>query len=198
MIIREYRLSDEQEWLRCRVISFLDCSYYNDVKTEKETYRHPAVCLIAEDKRRIIGLIDIELDSEDLVYADRGRGAVLWHMAVLPEYRRRGVAAGFWKEAEKKLMDEGVRWCELWTQEDEAANRFYQAMGFELDSESAWIRCYARWDDCYELLDKEKIGDIYGAEKVVFQASPHRRNELKAICYRIDEVRLYAKKLGEP
>lgn len=196
MMIREYIPSDEAGWLRCRVVSFLDCSYWNDVKTAKEEYSHPTVSLVAEEQGQIVGLLDIELDSDDIVYPDNGRGAILWHMAVLPEYRRQGVAAKLWQEAEKQLIAEGITYCELWTQEDEAANRFYRAMGFVQQPQNSWVRCYAKWDDCYELLDKSKIGEIYGAEEVVFQAAPSRKEELSKKCYRIDEVRLYSKKLG--
>lgn len=195
MEIRNYLPTDEQGWLRCRVVSFLDCSYWNDVKTSRETYAHPSISLVAEDHGQIVGLIDLELDSDDLCHPDRGRGAMLWHMAVLPEYRRQGVASRLWQEAEKRLLAEGVRWCELWTQEDEAANRFYQAMGFVLQQESTWLRCYARWDDAYGLLNPEKTGSIYGAEEVVFQAAPERKQELQSFCYRIDEVRLHGKEL---
>ena len=195
MIIRAYMPYDEQGWLRCRVVSFLDCSYWNDVKTEKEVYTHPAISLVAEERGQIIGLLDLELDSDDIVYPDYGRGAVLWHMAVLPEYRRQGVAAKLWNEAEKLLIAESISYCELWTQEDESANRFYRAMGFIEQRANSWIRCYAKWDDCYDLLDKEKIGEIYGAEEVVFQAAVARKEELSRKCYRIDEVRLYSKKI---
>ncbi len=195
MIIREYVPNDEQGWLSCRVVSFLNCSYFNDVKTKKEIYPHPAVCLVAEENGKIIGLIDIEMDSDDLTYNDRGRGAILWHMAVLPEYRRRSIATDLWEEAQKRLLSRGIRYCELWTQEDKAANRFYRSIGFEMENENTYIRCYARWDKCYELLDKTKTGDIYGAEELVFQAALQRKDELKTICYRIDEVRLYTKSL---
>jgi len=195
MVIRTYRQEDEQGWLRCRVVSFLDCSYWNDVQTAKEVYTHPAVSLVAEEQGRIVGLADVELDSDDLAYTDRGRGAVLWHMAVLPEYRRQGVAARLWREAEKRLLDAGVQYCELWTQEDEAANRFYRAMGFAQQEKDTWIRCYARWDACYDMMDKEKLGQVYGMEQVVFQAPLARKEELSSECYRIDEVRLYAKAL---
>lgn len=195
MIIRAYTPADERGWLRCRVVSFLDCSYWNDVKTAKETYSHPSIELVAEDHGQIIGLIDVELESDDLSYTDHGRGAVLWHMAVLPEYRRQGIAARLWQEAEKRLVAADVQYCELWTQEDEAANRFYQAMGFKQQTENTWLRCYAQWDDACKLLDQGKIGSIYGAEELVFQAAPQRKDELKAICYRMDEVRLYTKML---
>lgn len=47
IMIREYTAADEIAWVRCRVISFLDCSYWNDVKREKEHHHgstgHPAV-----------------------------------------------------------------------------------------------------------------------------------------------------------
>lgn len=196
MMIRAYSDSDEQGWLRCRVVAFLDSSYRNDVRTSKETYNHPSTSLVAEDQGRIVGLLDMELDSEDISYPEAGRGAMLWHMAVLPEYRRQGVATRLWREAEKRLIEQGVTYCELWTQEDEAANRFYRAMGFVQQMQNTWIRCYAKRADCYKLPGKSKIGDIYGAEELVFQAALSRKGELSKICYRIDEVRLYSKILG--
>ena len=55
MTIREYANADEKGWLACRVVSFLDCSYFNDVKTEKETYLQPSICLVAEENGKIIG-----------------------------------------------------------------------------------------------------------------------------------------------
>ena len=96
MNIREYTSADEKNWVRCRVVSFLDCSYFNDVKTEKETYLQPSICLIAEDNGQVIGLIDAELDSYDLALCDEERGAIIWNLAVLPEYRRQGVAEKLW------------------------------------------------------------------------------------------------------
>ncbi|MBR3840000.1 MAG: hypothetical protein IKM20_02570 [Erysipelotrichales bacterium] len=66
MIIRDYNQADEKAWIYCRVASFLDCSYYNDVKTKKDIYEHPSICLVAEDDNHIIGFIDVEIDSDDL------------------------------------------------------------------------------------------------------------------------------------
>ena len=194
-MIRAYHSEDERDWVRCRVISFLDCSYWNDVKTEKETYEHPSVSLVAEEEGCIVGLIDIELDSEDLCGCYEGRGAVVWHMAVLPEYRRRGVAAALWQAAEQRLLDAGIAYCELWTQEDEAANLFYQKMGVVQQIENTWIRCYAHGGAAQKLINTQTVGCIYGVEEVVFEAEYARKAELSAICDRIDEVRLYAKRL---
>ena len=46
MVIREYTKNDELGWLRCRVLSFLDCSYYNDVLTQREIYENDSICLV--------------------------------------------------------------------------------------------------------------------------------------------------------
>ena len=193
MLIRDYRPEDEQAWVYCRVLSFLDCSYYRDVQTQKNAYAHPCVSLVAEDEGRIVGLIDLEVDSDDLMYRSKGTGAVLWHMAVLPRYRRTGVARQLWQAAEKRLQALGVCWCELWTQEDEAANRFYRAMGFELDAAHTWLRCRAEWNLARDWLNLPKAGEIYGVEEVVFQAPATRRAELEPLCTAITEVRLYTR-----
>ena len=195
MLIREYRKSDEREWLRCRVVSFLDCSYWNDVKTEKEEYAHPGVCLIAEENGAIIGLLDAELDSDDLYCTDKGRGAIIWHLAVLQEYRRMGIAKRLWDCASRELQDRGVRYCEVWTQDDAAANAFYRAVGFQLEASQTWLRCYAGGRQCSELLNHAAMGSIYGPEELVFDAPVSRREELQRFCRRINEVRLYARTL---
>ncbi len=191
MKIREYENADEQGWLRCRVVAFLDCSYFNDVKTKKEHYVHPSICLVAEESETIIGLIDAEIDSDDLTCAKNERGAIVWNLAVLPEYRRCGVAEALWEQTRARLIGQGVHYCELWTQEDEAANRFYLSAGFALEDSQTWIRCYAEGKACLPLLNREAMGIIYGLEELVFDAPLSRKAGLKECCYRIDEVRLY-------
>ena len=194
MTIREYTGHDEQEWLRCRVVSFLDCSYYNDVLTRKESYENDSVSLVAEESGRIVGLIDVEIEKEagSLCVAGSRPGAVIWHLAVLPEYRRRHVAAALWSEAKSRLNAKGVQYCEVWTQEDEAANRWYLAQGFVNVRERNWLRCYARPSGADWFLKRENVGEIYGVEEMIFEAKTSRREELEDYCCRIDEVRLYA------
>jgi len=195
MIIRDYEKSDEREWLRCRAVSFLDCSYWNDVKTAKEEYTHPCVSLIAEENGRIIGLMDIELDSDDLYCTDKGRGAIIWHLAVLQEYRKTGIAKTLWDYALKELHKRGVQYCEVWTQDDAAANAFYNSIGFRMEDSQTWIRCYAEGRRCNELLNQTAIGAIYGSEELIFDAPVSRKEELQGLCCRINEVRLYSRVL---
>ncbi len=192
MIIRTYQNKDEQTWLRCRAISFLDCSYWNDVKTEKEQYEKSSISLLAEENGNVIGFIDTELDSEDAsCNKDGERNAVIWHLGVLPEYRKHSVAKQLWNETKKRLLEAGIHYCEVWTQEDEPANRFYQNMGFSLEESMTWLRCYARGRNCSELLN-DKLHSIYGPEELIFDAHVEQKEELKELCYRMDEVRLYS------
>lgn len=191
MIIRKYVDSDEQKWLHCRVVSFLNCSYWNDVKTSKEKYDKPSISYVAEEDGVIVGLIDIEINSDDLVYKDKGKGAIIWHLAVLPKFRRLGVAENLWECTKKELTKNDVCYCELWTQDDIAANLFYEKVGFILDNTQTWIRCYTKGITCKNLLNNAAIGDIYSPEELIFQAPLSRKEELMKICYRINEVRLY-------
>ncbi|WP_207670529.1 hypothetical protein [Haloimpatiens lingqiaonensis] len=43
MIIREYRDNDNLAWVRCRVLSFLDSAYFDNVLREKEHYQNPSI-----------------------------------------------------------------------------------------------------------------------------------------------------------
>lgn len=197
MLIREYIKADELEWLRCRVLSFLDCSYYNDVLTQRETYENDSICLVAEENGKIIGLIDAEIEKEvgSLCVAGKQIGAVIWHLAVLPEYRRKHIAASLWEQVKKQLIIKGIRYCEVWTQEDVAANSWYSAQGFHNVKEQNWLRCYAHPSKADWFLNRKNVGEIYGVEEMIFEVNPSRREEVSEYCYRMDEVRLYAREL---
>ncbi len=121
--------------------------------------------------------------------------AVIWHLAVLPEYRKRHIAAFLWAEVKERLTAKGIRYCEVWTQEDEAANRWYLAQGFRNIKDRNWLRCYARPSRTDWFLNRANVGEIYGVEEMIFEVTPSRRDEVAEYCYRIDEVRLYAQKL---
>ena len=192
MTIREYTPADEQGWLRCRVLSFLDTSYFADVKTEKEKYLQPEMSLVAEENGRIIGLIDIELDSYDLVMAGDERGAVIWNLAVLPEYRKHGVAKALWEEAQARLIKQAIRYCEVWTQQDEPANAFYKAMKFIQEDSQTWLRCRANAAGVEKLIPAESMMGLYGIDELIFNVPLHRRDELLPLCDKMDEVRMYS------
>lgn len=191
MIIRDYIPEDERGWVACRLLAFLDSSYCTDVRREKEHYTHPAIELVAVEGGQVVGLLDLELDAEDLCRNGEKRGAMLWHLGVLPEYRRLGAAQKLWEAARKKLLEAGVRHCELWTQEDVPANGFYRKMGFSLVESRCYLRCSLNGDGCREVLQPQKIKRIYGAENILLDVSREERAKWEPLSRSITEVRLY-------
>ncbi|CAM3012162.1 GNAT family N-acetyltransferase [Hathewaya histolytica] len=134
MYIRGYERSDEQSWIRCRVVSFMDSSYFDYVQNFREEYNNPALRLIAIDNNQVIGFLDIEYEENlgDVCYFEGDLGGVMWNLGVLPEYRHKNVATNLWCKAKSILKDLGIKRVEVWTQDDKASNRWYIKQGFKL------------------------------------------------------------------
>ena len=105
--VRDYRPADESSWLRCRVLSFLDTCYFDDVATAKpvEDDADGTIELVAVDGDGggggggdrdgdgdgtgegggdlVVGLMDVAI---------RGELATIECVAVHPDYRRAGLA----------------------------------------------------------------------------------------------------------
>lgn len=62
--IRPYTDADERGWVVCRVLSFLDSAFYDDVRQTKERYESPATELVAGMPVRSWGLLDAECEVE--------------------------------------------------------------------------------------------------------------------------------------
>ncbi len=118
--IREYQPSDETGWLECRVLSFLDTDYYDDVRTDRSSIQAPCLSLVAESEGKVVGLIDIEMD---------GTTATIDSLAVHPVARQEGLASVLLDEALDRLPPE-MRELDAWTREDAAANSWYKENGF--------------------------------------------------------------------
>ncbi len=132
MKIRPYQATDEIEWLRCRVLAFLDTAYYDNVLNKKETYEHVSIELVAEIDGQIVGLIDVEIeDSPHTVCSDPStRSAMIWHIAVHPDYRRHGLGNQLLKAVEERLIEKGITRIEAWTRDDDWVLKWYVRNGF--------------------------------------------------------------------
>ena len=131
-VIRPYVDADERGWLECRVLAFLDTAYFDAVEREKEHYDHPSVELVAEVDGRVVGLIDVECEEEPgTVCEDRpGLGGMIWHLAVLREFRRQGIATRLLTAAEDAVRPRGIERFEAWTRDDAWVQRWYESHGF--------------------------------------------------------------------
>ena len=132
LIIRSYNSSDEEGWLKCRLVSFHDSAYYDDVYTKKPIFDNPSLELVAEIDGTIIGVLDLEKDNKDgsICYCKSGSGAMVWTIAVLPDYRRFGIAS----QLILKVVDWGktkdIDFIEAWTRDDKWVLDWYESVGF--------------------------------------------------------------------
>ncbi len=135
--IRPYQPSDEAQWLRCRVLAFLDTAYFDNVYREKEHYSNPSIELVAELDGQIIGLIDVEYEEPGSVCSPpavpelAGKAGVICNLAVHPDYRRLGIGKALLEAA--IVLSRQAQLCRLeaWTRDDAPTLRWYEAQGFQ-------------------------------------------------------------------
>ena len=158
LIIRPYNSSDEKQWLRCRLISFHDSAYYDDVYISKPIFKNSSLELVAEVNGKIVGILDLEKDNKDgsICYCKSGIGAMIWTIAVLPDYRRFGIA----RKLVVKAMDWGknkdVDFIEAWTRDDDWVLDWYESLDF--DRFHSYWHIYFKGDNAKSLFkskDKE-------------------------------------------
>jgi ribosomal protein S18 acetylase RimI-like enzyme len=195
MEIREYKDSDEKSWIRCRVISFMDSSYFDDVQNFREKYDNPSVRLVATDNNNVIGFLDVEYENKpgDVCYFKGEKGGVIWHLGVLPEFRTQRIATLLWGKAKEMLINKGIKRIEVWTQDDKPATNWYLKQGFIMKESylNAFVKGTTKTPIIQEYLNLNSIGQIYGVRSLNFEAPVERKKELEKVCYRLYEVRAY-------
>ena len=96
---------------------------------ERYLKRNPTTCFLAfvmdeNQKERIVGVI---LTGHD------GRRAIIHHMCVHPDFRRKGIAQLLVKEAEESLKKEGInKIFGLVFKDNDVANAFWEKQGYTL------------------------------------------------------------------
>lgn len=158
--IIEYVNSYEQSWLRCRVLSFLDSAYFDDVHTKKEEYKNPSIALIAVNKENVVGFIDIEYELEANSVCSKSTklanhlAGMIWHLGVHPDFRKQGIAKTLLEKAVEASKKKGLKRLEAWTRDDRFVNEWYKNNGFEL------IEQYVHWYFNAEKDDEKLLKNI--------------------------------------
>jgi len=129
--VRDYQPSDEQAWLRCRVLSFLGTAYFDDVIPAKKSPAFGAE-LVA---------VDSEPFSESWTSRWRGRLATIDTIAVHPDHQRRGIGTRLLEQACSRAVGLGAATIEAWTRDDEPVLRWYRSRGFS--ESSHYLHVYA-------------------------------------------------------
>jgi len=189
MIIREYRESDNLGWVRCRVLSFLDTAYFDNVLREKEKYHNPSIELVAEVDGKIVGLLDVEYETErgTVCYYTHELGGVIWHLAVLPEYRSQGIATMLLNKAIDMLKEKDIKRLEAWTRDDKWVNDWYQSRGFTL--KETYLHVYGENNECKEI-SHSKIKDLF-IRNIFAHYTGENKDEIKNKFKRVHECRMY-------
>lgn len=90
---------------------------------EKFLKRNPNTCLVAEEKRKIIGVIMVGND---------GRRGYIYHTAVSPEKRSNGIGSQLVNRSLSELKELGINKVALVVfNKNEQGNSFWEKMGFE-------------------------------------------------------------------
>ncbi len=91
---------------------------------QKKLSRDPDLFLVAEDRGRIIGAVMGGYD---------GRRGLVYHLAVLPEARHRGLGSKLMAELEQRLRAKGcVKYYLLVTPDNPLVLEFYRRLGWSV------------------------------------------------------------------
>jgi ribosomal protein S18 acetylase RimI-like enzyme len=185
-VIRRYQERDERGWLICRLLSFFDTAFFDAVEREKERYERDAIELVAEKDGVIVGLIDVECESDGLAPRP-GSGGMIWHVATHPDHQRQGIASALLEEAEGRARERGIVRLEAWTRDDAPTQRWYERHGFvQIDS---YLHVYLERDDLR----------VFDSELRLVKAFAHytgeRPDEIRERFARVHDDVLYEKRL---
>ncbi len=112
-----------QLWLSC---SGMGLNNLDDSKEGIERFlkRNPETCFVAEESGKIIGVI---------MAGNDGRRGYIYHTAVSPDYRNKGIATELVKKTMNTLKNLGINKTALVVfSENSVGNAFWEKVGFNL------------------------------------------------------------------
>jgi len=184
--IRPYEERDERGWLICRLLSFFDSAFFDDVQREKVRYDNDAVELVAVQDGTIVGLLDLECESDGLSPRP-GACGMIWQLATHPDHQRQGIASALLEEAERRASERGIVRIEAWTRDDAATQRWYERHGFV--KVESYLHVYLERDDL-----RAFDGDLR-LVKAFAHYTGDRREEIRSRYGRVHDDVLYEKRL---
>ena len=132
---REYTPTDQASWLRCRVLSFLDTAYFDDVARAKPVIAAPGFELVAIDEHgTVVGIMDIAITD---------RLATIDTVAVHPDHQRRGIGRALLDQTITRTRALGATTLDAWTRDDPGTLRWYRARG--MAESGHYLHVYANY-----------------------------------------------------
>ena len=157
LLILNYNLEYEKNWLECLKEAFYSSPYYDTLLQVKPRYENPSIELIALDQTELIGFLDIEIVPQEEQFCFNDEENVecgqLSLIGVHPDYRRRGAATKLLKTAIKRLCNEyQINRLEIFFREDPMILSWVESVGFQ---ECANFYEITLTDDFFEKYDIE-------------------------------------------
>ncbi len=96
------------------------------------------VFLVAEENKKLSGFIYVNAKDKERPFPNKY--ACLVYLAVLPDFRKKGVATLLYEACEKKLKKMGINWLYGWAKKDsEPILGFLEKEGFQKGQEYVWM-----------------------------------------------------------
>jgi ribosomal protein S18 acetylase RimI-like enzyme len=84
--------------------------------------RNPGLCFVALDGKEIVGAV---------LCGHEGRRGILRHLAVSPDYRKKGIATSLIRACFGALSADGIKKCNIFVMDDNGAGlKFWEYIGF--------------------------------------------------------------------
>lgn len=125
MNIRKMKISDYEQvyslWLSCKGMGLNDLDD-SEEGIEKFLNRNPETCFAAEEDGKLVGTI---------IAGNDGRRGYIYHTAVLPDFRGRGIGTGLVENTMKALRSLGINKAALVVfSKNTDGNAFWEKLGF--------------------------------------------------------------------
>jgi ribosomal protein S18 acetylase RimI-like enzyme len=122
--IREFKIDDYSIIRELWEEASLELRPGDDLEDIKlKLQRDPDLFLVAEQDGRIVGSVIGGWD---------GRRAWIYHLAVSPNYQRKGIGAGLVQELEKRLVAKGAKMVNAQVHKlNTSSSTFFKAMGYD-------------------------------------------------------------------
>lgn len=178
--IRPYLASDENAWLRCRLLSFFGTAYFDDVVRTKPRFAGPAIELVALEDDAVVGIIDVTYDADN---------ATIDTVAVDPARQADGIGMSLLNEAITALPAEVIS-LDAWTRDDAATLAWYERQGFS--EQFRYLHVYAQ-SDAETLAAIRSTGHGLTPVQAFFHADINHEDQMRATFKRVHICRQFAR-----
>lgn len=125
MNIRKMKISDYEQvyslWLSCKGMGLNDLDD-SEEGIEKFLNRNPDTCFVSEENGKLVGTI---------IAGNDGRRGYIYHTAVLPDFRGRGIGTELVENTMKALRSLGINKAALVVfSKNTDGNAFWEKLGF--------------------------------------------------------------------